>query len=255
METTDHVTSKDNGTCKKTPIHRASSYAGWDDYGPKHATDGIISDQQRESYSGMRQDNPWIELKLAATTLVNTVAITMPVKYGGSDFKNVQIRAGMERIGADPKAVLSINTLCGIFEGPGGQLTTHIIECSEPIQADYINVQIMGNSVGLAINEISVNDKSSTETFLQDKTDDEYLTPACFDTKRKANNPNLEGEITKVPQEYVDENGEQIGGNNWWNPGGPADCCDNATYVDIPGIAHHKIQVGGCKQVLGGDNI
>ena len=50
---------------------------------------------------------------------------------------------------------------------------------------------------------------------MQDKTDDEYLTPLCFDTKRKANNPNLEGEITKVPQEYVDENGEQIGGNNW----------------------------------------
>ena len=238
----------------KKPIHRASSYWGYNDYGPKHATDGIISDQQRESYSGQPQDNPWIEFKLASTTLVSSVAITMPVRYGGSDFKNVQIRAGMERIGADPKEVLTINTLCGIFEGPGGQLTTHVIECSEPIQADYINVQIMGNGMSLAINEITVNDKISTETFLQENTDDETLRPMCFDTARKANNPNLDGEITKIPYEYVDENGEQIGSNGWWNHRShPADCCDNATYVDIPGIAHHKIQVGGCKLVQGSD--
>merc|ERR1719430_2145577 len=108
----------------------------------------------------------------------------------------------------------------------------------------------MGNNVGLAINEITINEKSSIETFLQEKTDDEYLRPICFDTARKANNPNLDGEITKIPYEYVDENGNQIGGNSWWSIDAPADCCDNATYVDIPGIDHYKIQVGGCKQVL-----
>merc|ERR1719312_2213707 len=251
----------DNGPCYfkrqqnliKNPVHRASSSRSRERYGPKYATDGIVSDYDWHWFSSQTQDNPWIELRLVTTTMVSSVAITMPVKYGGSEFKNVQIRAGMEKIGVDPKEVLNINTLCGVFEGPGGQLTTHVIECSEPIQADYINVQIMGNGE-LAINEITVNDKISTETFLQENTDDETLRPMCFDTARKANNPNLDGEITKIPYEYVDENGEQIGSNGWWNPGShPADCCDNATYVDIPGIANHKIQVGGCKLLQGYD--
>ena len=234
----------------KNPVHRASSSRSRERYGPKYATDGIISDYDWHWFSSQTQDNPWIELRLVSTTMVSSVAITMPVKYGGSEFKNVQIRAGMEKIETDPKEVLNINTLCGIFEGPGGQLTTHMIECSEPIQADFVIIQIMGENAYLNINEITVNNKSATEVFLQEKTDDEYLRPMCFDTRRKANNPNLDGEITKIPQEYVDENGEQIGGNNWWSIDAPADCCDNATYVDIPGIDHYKIQVGGCKQVL-----
>ena len=60
--------------------------------------------------------------------------------------KNVQIRAGMDKIGTNTKEILTINTLCGIFQGPGGELTTHVIECSEPIQAKYIRLVIMKKS-------------------------------------------------------------------------------------------------------------
>lgn len=85
---------------------------------------------------------------------------------------------------------------------------------------------------------------------MEDKLDNEWLRPICYDTKRKANNPNLDGELLKIPKKYVDENGDQIGGNNWWSIKAPADCCDDAALLDIPDNKNYKIQTGGCKQVL-----
>ena len=36
--------------------------------------------------------------------------------HGGAVFKNVEIRAGMEKVGEASNDIININTLCGVFE-------------------------------------------------------------------------------------------------------------------------------------------
>jgi len=246
----------DDGPCyfkrqanlKKNMVHRPSSmYAAVENFGPQLATDGVVSDYGWHYFASLVQDNPWIELQLSSTKIVRTITITMTI-HGGAVFKNVEIRAGMERVGEASNDIININTLCGVFEGPGARLRAYTIECPEPIEAKYITVQIKKPETYLQINEIQINDESSLESFKQEKPDDKYLRPMCFDTKRRLGNPNLDGEILRIPKDNVDENGDMISG--WWTINPPDDCCANATYVDIPDNKHYKIQKGGCKQVL-----
>jgi len=149
---------------------------------------------------------------------------------------------------ADVDSIVNINTVCDIFEGPAVKNTAYTIECTEPIEAKYFTIQIKNIDTYLQINELQINNESPLESFAKEKADDEYLRPMCFDTKRRIGNPNLDGEILRIPKDNVDENGDLISG--WWSIDAPDDCCANATYVDIPDNDHYKIQQGGCKQVL-----
>jgi hypothetical protein len=213
------------------------------------ATDGFVSNYGWHFFASKTEDNPWIELKLSSTKIIASVTITTTL-HGGVTFKNVEIRAGMQKLGevSNAEDLIEINTLCGVFEGPGASLREYTIECSQPIEANYLTIQSKNEETYLQINEVQINDEPSLESFLQEKSDDKYLRPMCFDTKRRRGNPNLDGEILKIPYDNTDENGDFISG--WWVENAPEDCCDNATFVDIPGNKHFKIQQGGCKQVL-----
>merc|ERR1712106_1039010 len=247
----------DDGPCyfkrqsnlKQNSVHRPSTmYAALENFGPQLAIDGFVSDYGWHYFATQGQDNPWIEFKLATTKIISSITITLTT-HGGSVFKNVEIRAGMEMVGeADVDSIVNINTVCDIFEGPGVKNTAYTIECTEPIEAKYLTIQIKNVDTYLQINELQINDESPLESFAKEKADDEYLRPMCFDTKRRIGNPNLDGEILRIPKHNVDENGDTISG--WWTIDPPDDCCANATYVDIPDNNHYKIQQGGCKQVL-----
>ena len=256
----------DDGPCyfKRQPnlgkgdVHRASSiYASPDNFGTQKAVDGVVTDYGWDWFSTeSNQVNPWIELQLSSPKTVTSISFSSRMDCCWEFLRNLEIRAGMEPIGESPAgAPLQINSVCGMFTGPvqASQRGEDIrVVCSQPIEAKYITLQILGEDDMLTLNEVKINDESNTDTnnFMADKPDDEFLRPICFDTKRKANNPNLDGEFLKIPKKYVDENGTQIGGNSWWSVNAPADCCDDAALVDIPGNDHFKVQTGGCKQVL-----
>ena len=222
-----------------------------ENFGPGLAVDGKVVDYGWDWFSTDSELNPWLELKLAEKTTVSSVTFQGNPACCWDLLKNVEVRAGILRLDTvEPGAFLDINTVCGVFVGPGGRNEELTVECSPPIEAEYITLQ-MKETGSLQINELKVNGvPNAGKNFKEDKPEDEWLRPICFDTKRKANNPNLDGELLKIPKKYVDENGDQIGGNDWWSIKAPADCCDDAVLLDIPDNKNFKIQKGGCKQVL-----
>lgn len=254
------TTNGENGPCyfKKQPnleknsVQRSSSVYTEKNFGPRFAVDGFVTDYGWDFFSTDPKGtmNPWIELKLAARKTISSVNIKHRPDCCWDNFKNIEIRAGVERLGENVEGeLININTVCATFEGPGGwNKEGYTIVCDTPIEADYITVQMREEGV-LQINELTVNGEPSVGNFLQEKSDDDFLRVRCYDTRRKANNPNLDGELLKVPQNHVDENGEMITGG-WWTVDPPADCCDDATLSDIPGSEVYKIQQGGCKWVL-----
>ena len=61
----------------------------------------------------------------------------------------------MTGINSTYRGAIDVNTICGKYEGPGDSGRTYSINCTKPILANYITVQIMDNSSGtLNINEI-----------------------------------------------------------------------------------------------------
>ena len=259
------TTNEDYGPCyfKRQPnmgknsVHRASSvYSAVKNFGAHLAVDGFVTDYNWHFFSSNSGAlYPWIELKLTLRKSITSVTIKLRPDCCQDNFKNIEIRAGLDRLGESAEGeLININTVCGTFEGPGrrnpGYTEGYTIECDTPIEADFITVQMLEEGV-LQINELTVNGEPSVGNFLQEKSDDEYLRARCYDTRRKANNPNLDGELLKVPMDYVDENGEYIlGGGGWWTVNPPEDCCDNTSLLDIPGSNVYKIQNGGCKWVL-----
>ena len=133
-----------------------------ENFGPQLAVDGKIVDYNYDWFSTDHELNPWLELKLAEKTTVSSITFQGNPDCCWRNLKNVKVRAGMSRFeGVVPGALLDINTVCGVYVGPGGRNEELIVECSSPIEAEYITLQ-MKETGGMQINELRVNGAPNT---------------------------------------------------------------------------------------------
>ena len=89
--------------------------------------------------------------------MVTSIAIANRKDKKGDKLRNVTVRAGLHpEFRADLNESVILNEACGKFEGPGETGKTHIINCSSPIIAEYITVQMLRNFSVLSVNELEV---------------------------------------------------------------------------------------------------
>ena len=110
---------------------------------------------------------PWLQLRLNNRTNIMGVVISTPNKdgpnsHGGNNFRNVEIRAGLEHISSQFRGQLTVNTVCGKFKGPGINRRAYLIVCDENIEADFVTVQILDDNATLSINELEIISDIST---------------------------------------------------------------------------------------------
>ena len=138
-----------------------------DNWGPKLAINGEISNANRFFFHSKNEMNPWLEVKLPSPVLISSVTIINRKDSCWQRLVNVEIRAGMLPVpddftakerGADANKKLEVNSKCGFFVGPpdGFAKDGHVIFFDRPILAQYITLQILG--VGfLQINGLKLN--------------------------------------------------------------------------------------------------
>ena len=61
----------------------------------------------------------------------------------GNRLKNIMVRAGRTRIGDDYSGIITQNTFCGNFTGPGANSGVYVVTCPSPIIANVITIQIV----------------------------------------------------------------------------------------------------------------
>ena len=114
------------------------------------------------SFQSRFQKDPWIQWHLYSPQVITGIMINTRRDSDDStnprvELQNVTVRAGNFSINSTFKGVITKNTLCGVFEGPGNaSITKYTINCTKAIMARYITVQMLGNYTALQINEMDV---------------------------------------------------------------------------------------------------
>ena len=138
----------------------AQSSSVWSDnvamWGPKYAIDGLLSHTATQFFHSRLEDNPWLQLSFSQTTILTGVVITNRMDGHGERLKDVFVRAGLHPLDRSFRGIIKINDKCGMFEGPGETGKQHTINCSSPITAKYITLQIVANDARLQINELDI---------------------------------------------------------------------------------------------------
>ena len=110
-------------------------------------------------FCSAKENSPWLQLQWLHQTVVTAVSLTNRADCCGDRLKDVQIRAGTTGI---VSTHLNVNdeTICGTFDGPGENGKEYIINCTTPILANFITVQLMSGDQYLQINELQINPSS-----------------------------------------------------------------------------------------------
>merc|ERR1719319_1815438 len=75
----------------------------------------------------------------------------------GDRLKNVEIRAGIDKVpNGTIRKMLDINSVCGIYEGPGKTGSVEKIDFKKPILAKYITVQLKDKKSILQVNQLEL---------------------------------------------------------------------------------------------------
>ena len=130
-----------------------NNYYKWS---PQYATDGLISNGDEDFFHSNNESNPWLQYHLPKKMVVTSVVIANRKSCCGNRLNHVEVRAGMEGLEHGFRDNITINEICGTFEGPGEDGVEYTINCSLPIMANYITVQILDTYSILQINELRV---------------------------------------------------------------------------------------------------
>ena len=109
-------------------------------------------------YHSELEDFPWYQYQLPEKRNISGLYLVNREDCCGERLHSVEIRAGFEPATETNKGVplSDINTLCGVFEGPGVTGEQYKVMCENgPIEALYITIQIMGKEY-LQISEIEL---------------------------------------------------------------------------------------------------
>ena len=120
-----------------------------------YAIDGKISKISKHFFHSMYEHFPWLELAMSVQNIVGVKIVARDCC--GSRLKNLEVRAGMERVPDNlpaSKKRLTLNTMVAKFKGPVRPLKPYQICFHKLVCAKYITLQIIGTSI-LEINEVA----------------------------------------------------------------------------------------------------
>ena len=111
-------------------------------FAPQLAIDGKFSDNDNGFYQSNSQQHPWFKAVFYSTIRLTGVRLYNRQDCCGDQLKNVAIRAGITPIG-ESAGVITQNTYCGHFSGPGVNSSIHDIYCPFPINSNIVTIQIV----------------------------------------------------------------------------------------------------------------
>ena len=117
----------------------ASTYAFL--FYPNYVVDGIKHNFIGNVYHSGRDTYPWLAIDLSIPATVTGIEIVEAVD--GSTV-NLEVRVGATKPsagGAAATEILSSNTVCGRFEGPGTLRSNSGVNCSSPLEGRYLTIQ------------------------------------------------------------------------------------------------------------------
>lgn len=115
--------------------------------------DGLLSTTSYNVFVSEQENYPWIQWHLPMKERITGVSVANSHKYG-TRLKKIEVRAGTTGLVSTFKGQISLNKICGTFEGPGESDKEYFVKCDAPIFANYITVQINDTSSILQINEL-----------------------------------------------------------------------------------------------------
>ena len=75
--------------------------------------------------------------------LVQRVIIINRKDCCGDRLKDVEVRVGISGIGETKQGVITENSFCGNYSGPGSNGERIVIDCMEAIESKYVTLQLM----------------------------------------------------------------------------------------------------------------
>ena len=160
----------------------SSVYSNVNQFGPKFAINGEVSNKNHLFFHSELEMHPWLEVKFPFPVLISSVTIINRKDSCWGRLRNVEVRAGMTPVpegftavyrGLQSNKKLEVNTRCGYFEGPARGFVSegYTIVFDRPIQAQYITLQILEKQF-LQINGLKINGGdllNHNEPFLNEK--------------------------------------------------------------------------------------
>ena len=160
----------------------SSVYSNVNQFGPKFAIDGEVSNKNHIFFHSELEMHPWLEVKFPFPVLISSVTIINRKDSCWDRLRNVEVRAGMTPVpegftavyrGLQSNKKLEVNTPCGHFEGPARGFVSegYTIVFDRPTLAQYITLQILEKQF-LQINGLKINGGdllNHKEPFLNEK--------------------------------------------------------------------------------------
>ena len=122
-------------------------------WGAEFAVDGILTDSNsdRGYFLSEHEDYPWFQLELTEEQTITSFNISTKLESLNFLF---EIRAGLLPLESEFLGEITQNDLCTNFSTRGNALR-YELNCSTPILAKFVTIQIMNESSTLAIDEIT----------------------------------------------------------------------------------------------------
>ena len=110
-------------------------------YTPKNAIDGDTTTFYHSDYT--KTFGKWIQVQLITPGLVQSVIITNRLDCCGDRLKNVEVRVGHIEVKKNRPSLITRNSLCGNYTGPGLNGERVVIDCNPAIYGEYVTVQVL----------------------------------------------------------------------------------------------------------------
>merc|ERR1719312_2314553 len=120
-----------------------------------YAIDGKISHENSKFFHSKFESDPWLELSMPEGYISGVEIVT---RYGccAKRVRDIEVRAGVDRVPNGFKGRLTINSKVATFVGPAdANLKTYRINFDRSVRAKYVTLQRIGVGT-LEINEVTM---------------------------------------------------------------------------------------------------
>ena len=140
-----------------------------DRFGPQRAVVGTYHTFLGPYFKSKKENFPWFQWKLPRKVIISGVTLVGRECPSGAKsdqddcplLRNLEIRAGESSIDSKFSGLITINSLCGNFKGPGEDGGVYTINCDTAIVSDVITIQLKDDNSILQIKSISIQQPSN----------------------------------------------------------------------------------------------
>ena len=140
-----------------------------DRFGPQRAVVGTYHTFLGPYFKSKKENFPWFQWKLPRKVIISGVTLVGRECPSGAKsdqddcplLRNLEIRAGKSFIDSKFSGLITINSLCGNFKGPGEDGGVYTINCDTAIVSDVITIQLKDDNSILQIKSISIQQPSN----------------------------------------------------------------------------------------------